>query len=387
MMNNKKWQALWLYGVIAVCVLLVAATLASIGPFNLRNESNFAALWSGMLLLLVAIHAFDGRAQHRTDNPVVGRAWLIISLILVTLSFDEIGSFHERLPSETHLQYWLWVLPFALIYACAAAYALVVLYRSEQYRSSAKLIGLGFLLFASVALQEEIEWRLFDVEWRLFEVRLPRILRLIRAAIEEGTELLGMILLLKASMINTRGLLSRYGESAFPTFEAVLAWRIPILILGLVGAPLIAFFTVSLPLDPWGHGIPADWPPVAMFTLAAFAVIRPFLSGEGRVGWSGWVLAGICLVGCASTTYIVGPDKVQVLMGVISASAGLIWILDSRYLPRIYVPAIIFLASALAVSWVFSESDFIRYSLIQYVALGVYYVCSAPAAAKAGPTP
>ncbi len=92
MMNNKEWQALWLYGVIVVCILLVAATLASIGPFNLRDESNFAALWSGMLLLLVAIHAFDGRAQHRTDNPVVGRAWLIISLILVTLSFDEIGS-------------------------------------------------------------------------------------------------------------------------------------------------------------------------------------------------------------------------------------------------------------------------------------------------------
>ncbi len=124
-----------------------------------------------------------------------------------------------------------------------------------------------------------------------------------------------------------------------------------------------------------------------MFTLAAFAVIRPLLSGEGRVGWSGWVLAGICLVGCASTTYIVGPDKVQVLMGVISASAGLIWVLDSRYLPRMYLPTTIFLAVGLGVSWIFSESDFARYCLIQYIALGLYYVCSAPAAAKAGPTP
>ncbi len=106
------------------------------------------------------------------------------------------------------------------------------------------------------------------------------------------------------------------------------------------------------------------------------------------MGWLGWVLAGICLIGCASITIgSIDSHMWQVLMGVISASAGLIWILDSRYLPRIYLPAIIFLASALAVSWVFSESDFIRYSLIQYVALGVYYVCSAPAAAKAGPTP
>ena len=126
-MNNKKWQALWFYGAIVVCLLLLAATVNSIKPFNLRTESNFAALWSGMLLFLVALDAFDGRALHRSDKPVVGRAWLMISLVLVTLSFDEIGSLHERLPSETQLGYWLWVLPFALVYACMAAYALLVL--------------------------------------------------------------------------------------------------------------------------------------------------------------------------------------------------------------------------------------------------------------------
>ncbi len=78
-------------------------------------------------------------------------------MVLVTLSFDEIGSLHERLPADTHLQYWLWVSPFALAYACMSAYALLVLYRSEEHRQSAKLIFLGFLLFASAALQEEIE--------------------------------------------------------------------------------------------------------------------------------------------------------------------------------------------------------------------------------------
>ncbi len=124
-----------------------------------------------------------------------------------------------------------------------------------------------------------------------------------------------------------------------------------------------------------------------MFSLAALAVIRPFLSGSGRVGWSAWVLAGICLIGCASTIKRIGPDNVQVLMGVISASAALIWVLDSRYLPRMYLPATIFLAVGLGVSWIFSESDFARYCLIQYFALGLYYVCSAPAAAKADPTP
>ena len=58
-MNNNKWQALWLYGASVVCLLLVAATVKSIGLFNLRGENNLAALWSGMLLLLVATKLVD----------------------------------------------------------------------------------------------------------------------------------------------------------------------------------------------------------------------------------------------------------------------------------------------------------------------------------------
>ena len=375
MINNNKWPALWFYGASTVCLLLVVATVNGIGLFSLRNESNPAALWSGMLLLLIAIHAFDGHSQHQSDNPSVGRAWLVISMILVSLSFDEIGSLHERLPSDTHLQYWLWVSPFALVYACASAYALLVLYRSEEYRWSAKLIFLGFLLFASVALQEEIEWRL----------DLPEHLKPIRGGIEEGSELLGMILLLRASMINTRGLLSRTGASAFPVMEAVESWRTPVLALGLVGGPLVSIFTVNLDANPSNHGSPADWFPAAVFLLAAFAAIRPFLKGEGRLDLSGWILAGICFIGCLSTVKYIASTKVQVLMGVLSALACLTWILDSRFLPRIYLPATVFLASALVISWAFFDSDFVRYTLIQYVALGLYYVCSAPDEASADP--
>jgi len=364
--NNNKWPALWFYGASTVCLLLVVATVNGIGLFSLRNESNPAALWSGMLLLLIAIHAFDGRSQHQSDNPSVGRAWLVISMILVSLSFDEIGSLHERLPSDTHLQYWLWVSPFALVYACASAYALLVLYRSEEFRWSAKLIFLGFLLFASVALQEEIEWRL----------DLPEHLKPIRGGIEEGSELLGMILLLKASMINTRGLLSRTGESAFPAMEAVESWRTPVLALGLIGGPLVSIFTVNLDLESQTHGIPADWPATAVFFLAAFAATRPFLKGERQLDRSSLILAGICFIGCASTMLDIGSTLAQVLMGVLSALACLIWILDSRFLLRTYLPATVFLASVLVISWVFSDSEFVRYTSIQYVALSFYYVCS-----------
>jgi len=338
--------------------------------FNLRGESNFAALFSGIFLLIIALHAFDGWSSNRFSKPRVAAAWMMLSLVLITLSFDEIGSLHERLPSDTHIIYWIWVLPFALIYACISAYALVVLYRSEQYRSSAKLIGLGFLLFASVALQEEIEWSL---DWSA-----NRYLRFFkswfRPVIEEGTELLGMILLLKASMINTRGLLSQYGPSTFPTLEAVKAWRTPVLILGLVGGPLVAFFTESLPPDSSGHGLPADWPAAALFSLAALAAARPyFVLGRG-VGWLGWGLVLIAVAGCAST--ILPPESSIAIpsIAILSAAAFIFWVLDSRYMPSTYLPAGIFMTIGLVVTMLGSQNNIVTYTLAQYTALVLYWV-------------
>ena len=372
-MSSRKWRALWFYGAIVVCLLLLAGTVFSVRDLNLRRESNFAAMWSGLLLLLVALHAFDGRELNKSVEPAVARAWLVISLVLVSLSFDEIGSLHERLPSETHLMYWLYVLPFALTYAGLAVYALVVLYRSDRYRRAAQLILLAFLLFGSVAIQEEIEWRL----------NVARQWKPIRGAIEEGTELLGMILLLKATMANTRGILSRGERAVFPMLEAVRAWRLPVLAVGLVGAPLIAWATVSIPPDRWNHGLPATWPPTAVFLLAAICALKPFLDGTSGLRWTGWLLAGVCLIGCTMMTFKIGGPKVLPLMGLATAASIVLWVLDSRYAVRVYLPAAIGLVAGLAITWIFSHSEFMRYWLVLWVALGHYYVNSAPLVDKA----
>jgi hypothetical protein len=372
--TNRAWRNLWFYGAIAVCLLLLAGTLTSNRQLNLRRESNFAAMWSGMLLLLVALHAFDGWALNKAVRPAVARAWLVISLVLVSLSFDEIGSLHERLPSETHLTYWLYILPFALAYACLSVYALCVLYRSDDYRWNALLICAAFVLFGTVAIQEEIEWRL----------SLPSHLKPIRGAIEEGTELLGMILLLKATMANTRGLLSRVGPSTFPTLEAVRAWRSPGLWIGLVGAPLVAWGTVNLPPDRWGHGIPANWPPTAVFLLAAFCAIRPFLDGTGGVRWTGWALAAVCLVGCTQMILRIDSPKELPVLGLIAGAAAVLWIVDSRYAFRAYLPAVVFLFAVLGAAWQFSHSELALYGAVLWVALAVYFVNSAPLVVEGG---
>ena len=54
---------------------------------GLGGENNLGAWWSGMLLLIGAMHAFDGFGD--TDGqPAARRGWLGLSAILLGLSFD-----------------------------------------------------------------------------------------------------------------------------------------------------------------------------------------------------------------------------------------------------------------------------------------------------------
>src|SRR3546814_8034194 len=86
--------------------------------FDLRSEDNVAAWWSGILLLLNAFHAYDGYALWRERAPRMARSWASLSLLLVILSADEIGSIHERIgmiATAVSVSQWLALLPFGLV--------------------------------------------------------------------------------------------------------------------------------------------------------------------------------------------------------------------------------------------------------------------------------
>src|SRR5688572_8811894 len=255
-------QQLWLYGIVAVCIFLLFCTLGYPWPFgsgaltafNLRDESNLAATWSAMLLLVAAMHAFDGWALNRPPSGSVAISWLLLSAVLVALSLDETGSFHERFPT------WLSLLPIAIVFGGMFSYAIFVLFRSPEYRASSILIVVAVALFGSVALQEFIEQRF---EW-------PGHLRSLRAVVEEGTELLAMVLLVLAAMPNTRGVLADDSESKAPAFDVVTRWRTPLVLAGILGAPAIAFVTASLDHSYAFHGVATDWLVAVFFLLATF---------------------------------------------------------------------------------------------------------------------
>jgi len=309
-----------------------------------------------MLLLVASLHAFDGWASRRLLTPAAGRAWLTLSILAATLSFDEIGSLHERLPD------WWSVLPFALVFAAMFSYATFVLIRSEEHRKQGLLVGGAFLLLSSIALQEEIQFR---VDWPWFLIG-------IRAVVEEGTELLATILLVRASIGNTRGILSAGTISHWPVFEATSSLRVILLTGGIVAAPVLAYLTANLEAGLYENGVPTDWPTAALFLLAAVGALRHFLTSGDSPGRCGWALASLGVIGCASTVLDGDSSVTLPVMGALAAVAGLLWVIDDRYRATLYLPVLIFIIACVAVAWVYDADTLIRAWMTQYIALGFY---------------
>ena len=382
---QKKWPAFWFYGIVATSVFLVIVTLfvselqqtagiiGRLTAFSLGGENNFSRWWSGALLLLGAIHAFDGYVLLRRRQSRGATGWLLISIILVILSVDEISSIHERANRILQFGPWLSLLPFAIILLTMLAYALTCLWSTEEHRPQVWLIALGFFFLGSVAFQEFLQHR---IDW-------TGEIRRYRKVVEEGTELLGMIILLKASMTNTQGVFGDKGGGSFPTFESICLLRVPILSVGLVFAAVLAYISANLPDQQRGH--PADWLAAMVFLFAALAAGRRFFAHGENIDWSGWSLATLCCLASAASVAIaparvieltsIGANARMCVLFVVSLLICGNWILTSTYPKWVYIPVGIVIG-ALALSLLRETSLLFVYGFPQYLALLVYYVNS-----------
>ena len=291
---REKWSWLWFCSMVGISIFLLGANLfgfvegSMLGRLNLGRENNVAAWWSGMLLLVAGLHAFDGYFLLRRDKPDGARGWAAISLILVMLSADEIGSIHERANSLLHLGIWWSLLPFAMILLSLFGYALVALWRAGEPNGRIYLIIAGFSMFGMVAVQEWIE-HLDHVE----HLKLTsRWFAAVRQCLEEGSELFGMLILIKACMNNSQGLFA--GRSGFgPTFDSVKVFSQPILIASLVIGPILAYMTANLP-DQRIRGRPSDWLAASLFIFAALSISRRFLKYGEKLNLMEWGLIVLC---------------------------------------------------------------------------------------------
>jgi hypothetical protein len=300
--------AAYLRTLMAISALLVLATLILrfghalfLAPLNLTNENVAAAWFSGMLLLLASLHAADGFFRLKRTNLKAALAWCVIAGMLLSLSADEIGSLHERIDDLLKMGPWLSYLPFLIVLLGCCAWSFVQLWITPSERARVPGLIVGFGILVSVGGQEFLE--------KAF--RWPWYLGPFRSAFEEGSELLGMMILIYTMLPNSAGLFSRARQTAAPAFSSVVALRWFI----VVGAALVAWpvsmLSASLDLQIV-DGHLADWLSCALFALSAVLVLNHWISTSQEAGT--FPVAGVFWFCAASMLCIqidpIGDDNV-----------------------------------------------------------------------------
>lgn len=260
--------------------------------FNLGRENNVAAWFSGALLALIALHALDGQTLYQSDRPRLARAWTLIAFVFLFLSLDEVGSLHERLTGVSYalgLGVWGLILVLGAFIGVILCWALAVMWLAggaERRKVWFLIVGLGLL--GSVAMQEFLESALiWDGAWA----------HALRITIEEGSELLGMIILLGVAAANSVALMKDKTGRFSPAFALIVKNHHVILVSIIVSAPVIALLTAGL--TDHQRGRPADWLAALVFLFAGSVAIGAWLEGKGGLPTLA-VIALTLLLSCAS---------------------------------------------------------------------------------------
>jgi hypothetical protein len=161
----------------------------SFSAMSLGHEENYAVWWSGICLLIASTLFY--RVASSCQSVTSSLKWYVLSVALLALGYDEIGSLHEMVSKVGD---WPALLPFALIFMIGFGYALSGLFRMPGYRIPAILILLGLGLFASVASLEFVEHNI-KMTWHQQRNRL---------IFEEGTELFAMSLIIIAGLLSLK---------------------------------------------------------------------------------------------------------------------------------------------------------------------------------------
>jgi hypothetical protein len=256
---NRQWLSIpWWKWIVGIDLFLVISTvflvhypsIPILHYLNLGGESNLAAWWSGISLLIAALLCYELYNLKQDGTRI---SWLILALIFVVLSWDEIGSLHERIAINSMSDYY----PYAVIGVILLTYALGQLFLKASTQKSALLILSGFMVFSMVVLQEHFEHAMDWPDWLLG----------IRTGVEEGSELFGKLLCL-IGICSQRHDQER-GNDVFSALFCNPKYVKYLPTILLVGVLLHLGFCVWIPQlhDLPNRGNPALWYPVAVYFI------------------------------------------------------------------------------------------------------------------------
>jgi hypothetical protein len=102
LLSYRWWTAIWVINGFFIALTVIYFYLRPLGVpkffalFTLEFERNLATYWSGWCLLIVAILAMERFFYSAEKARYERQAWLGLAVLAASLSFDELGSMHER---------------------------------------------------------------------------------------------------------------------------------------------------------------------------------------------------------------------------------------------------------------------------------------------------
>jgi hypothetical protein len=256
--------------------------------FGLFLEMNFAVWWSSIIYLLSAALFYEiasREVRHRR------RAYLGLSLLMLLMVADEIGSLHEWISS---IGGWTALAPFGLGAVLLLGDSLRRLWRDREARPVLWLVLIGFLLMGSVAFQEYAEHNLTTRSWSRWYGRF----------IEESTELVGAWIILIAAVYRRQA--RRWGGplAAVVPDPTRMNHLVPILCVGFL-AHLLAAQLRLVDVGEWGGSPSAVYPFAVCFLLFCYAFWAPRhrrAEDAPPEVWGFWTATGIFFLACSIGT-------------------------------------------------------------------------------------
>ena len=241
---------------------------------NLATENVIASWYSSMLLLLASLMAgLCFGVDRASGRKKLAGGWLIVSALFLLLSFDEMGSLHERIGMLSFLNSsgegalgWVTVLaiPIAVVTIYLAAFGWK---RMRAVPHALLLFGMSLALLAANPLMELMEMQHLLEE---SESSLRAHDRWILA--EEGAELFSFMLFSLSMTLYISSLNRASGGLRLVIPSPVLRLIGIMLSLGAV-VTLFAAGLVNTYMAEGDIGQPANWPPSFLAGLNAIVLI------------------------------------------------------------------------------------------------------------------
>jgi hypothetical protein len=213
----------------------------------------------------VSILAFERFLGSNKTATCERQSWIGLSVLAAGLSLDELASIHERTP----FLFSSWGLSGNMnsLIPLAVPALLLLLFTLQRMWNLANrrcfwLTLSAFIILGSVASQEDLEHTL---QW-------PWWARGMRFVIEEGTELVGIFLLLSVVLgaTVTTGMVKSI-RSLMPRAETLIQLRPTVAYLSLLGFIPLGMLTVATLVVTEARGAPSAWLPFVLLNMACMA--------------------------------------------------------------------------------------------------------------------